>query len=130
MSAERDAGFAALQREDIAVAIQQLEAACRIDPSDYEAHLYLGGAYLKAGRQMDAINSITRAVQLQPANAQARYNLGVAMESGGYKEQAIQAFQQAVSLQPNYTKAQEALQRLQQSAAPPSQPAYGTTQQI
>src|SRR5262245_43528345 len=119
MSVEREAGFEALQRGDTAGAIEQLERACQLNSEDYEAHLYLGAAYGKAGRQMDAINSITRAVQLQPANAQARYNLGIAMESGGYKEQAIQAIQQALALQPDYPKAQEALQRLQPSAAPP-----------
>jgi hypothetical protein len=119
MSAEREAGFQALQRSDIAAAIEQLERACQQNSEDYEAHLYLGAAYGKAGRQMDAINILTKAVQLQPANAQARYNLGVAMESGGYKEQAIQALQQALALQPDYPKAQEALQRLQPSSTPP-----------
>src|SRR5262245_9543272 len=128
MSVERDSGFAALQRDDIATAIQQLEQACLIDPSDYEAHLYLGAAYGKANRHLDAINSVTKAVQLQPSNAQARYNLGIAMESGGYKEQAIQAMQQALTLQPGYTKAQEALQRLQPSAPPTQSPGTYATQ--
>src|SRR5215813_9713149 len=128
MSLEREAGYEALQGGDLTTAIIQLERACQADPNDYEAHLYLGAAYGKDGRQMDAIHILTKAVQLQPANAQARYNLGIAMESGGYKEQAIQAFQQAISLSPNYTKAQEAVQRLQQGASPASQPPYGATQ--
>src|SRR5262245_50574001 len=124
MSLDRDAGYEALQSGDITSAIIQLERACQNNSEDYEAHLYLGAAYGKAGRQMDAINILTRAVQLQPANAQARYNLGIAMESGGYKEQAIQALQQALALQPDYPKAQEVLNRLQPSSTlPPFQSA-------
>src|ERR1051326_6858022 len=96
MSLEREAGYEALQSGDILTAIAQLERACQQNREDYEAHLYLGASYGKAGRHRDAIDILTQAVQLQPANAQARYNLGIAMESGGYKEQAIRSEERRV----------------------------------
>ncbi|MCW3097631.1 MAG: Tetratricopeptide 2 repeat-containing protein [Chthonomonadaceae bacterium] len=122
MSAETDAGLTALQSGDINGAIAQLERAIAADPTDYQAHQYLGAAYGQAGRQMEAVTTLTQAVTLQPSNAQARYNLAVAYESAGYKEQALVAAQQALQLQPDYPRAQEAVARL--SGQPPTPPAY------
>ncbi|HZO87048.1 MAG TPA: tetratricopeptide repeat protein [Chthonomonadaceae bacterium] len=118
MSAELDAGLAALQRGDYATAIVSLERTCQLDPNDYNAHMYLGAAYGQSQRNDDAVRVLTQAVYLQPANAQARYNLGVALERAGWPNQALEAMQQAVTLQPNYPKAQEAIQRLQQAQSP------------
>jgi tetratricopeptide (TPR) repeat protein len=123
MSAETDAGLTALQSGDINGAIAQLERAIAVDPTDYQAQLYLGAAYGQAGRQMDAVTALTQAVTLQPSNAQARYNLAIAYESAGYQEQALVAAQQALQLQPDYPKAQEAIARL--SGTPAAPPAYG-----
>lgn len=134
MSTETDAGLMALQSGDINGAIAQLERAVAVDPSDYQAHQYLGAAYGQSGRQMEAVTTLTQAVTLQPSNAQARYNLAVAYESAGYKEQALVAAQQALQLQPDYPKAQEAVARLSgQPAAPPAYtppaaPQYGQPQ--
>lgn len=122
MSAETDAGLAALQSNDIPGAIAQLERAVAADPTDFQAQLYLGAAYGQAGRQMDAVTAVTQAVTLQPSNAQARYNLAIAYESAGYQEQALVAAQQALQLQPDYPKAQEAVARL--SGTPATPPAY------
>lgn len=113
MSAERDAGLAAMQSGDIETAIQQLELATQQNPNDYQASMYLGAAYGQAKRHTDAVTILTTAVQIEPANAQARYNLGIAMEQGGWVEQAKQAYEQALTLQPDYAKAQEALGRTQ-----------------
>ncbi len=118
MSTARDAGLAALQSGDVQTAIAQLEVAVQENPSDFDACLFLGGAYGQAGRALDAIKSVTQAVQLQPANAQARYNLGVAMEQGGYNEQALQVYSQAIRLQPDYAKAAEAVARLNAGSNP------------
>ena len=81
MSTDRDAGFQALQQRNADAAIPLLESACRQDPNDFDAFLYLGAAYGQTGRKMDAVMSVTKAVQLQPGNPQARYNLGIAMEA-------------------------------------------------
>lgn len=122
MSIERDEGFAALQRGDIAAAIAYLESAVQQTPDEYHAYAYLGAAYGQAGRHQEAVRVLTRAVELDPANAQARYNLGIALESAGWPYESLTAFQQALTLQPDYTKAQEAFARLEaaQAAAPVS----------
>jgi Flp pilus assembly protein TadD len=112
MPGDRDLGLQSLQSGDVAGAIQQLEAACASNGSDYMAHIYLGAAYSQANRTMDAIRVLTRSVELQPANAQGRYNLGLAMERGGFTDQAATAYEQAIQLQPDYPKAQEALQEV------------------
>ena len=118
MSAERDAGFAALQQGDVATAISTLETARQRDTNDYQTLLYLGAAYGQAERHTDAVTTLTEAVHLQPSNAQARYNLGVSYERAGWKEEALTAMGQALQLQPNYPQAQEALNRLQPMASP------------
>ena len=122
MSAERDAGLAAMQSGDTNTAIQQLEIATQQNPGDYQAAMYLGAAYGQAQRHTDAVGVLTRAVQIEPANPQARYNLGIAMEQGGWTEQAKQAYEQAITLQPDYAKAQEALGRTQALLSP--QPSF------
>ena len=118
MSAERDAGFAALQQGDVATAISTLETAKQRDPNDYQTLLYLGAAYGQAERHTEAVTSLTEAVHLQPSNAPARYNLGVAYERAGWTAEALTAMQQALQLQPNYPQAQEALRRLQPAQTP------------
>jgi len=141
MASSRDQGLQSLQSGDVAGAIQQLEAACAADGTDYLAHIYLGAAYSQANRTMDAIQVLTRSVELQPSNAQGRYNLGLAMERGGFTEQAATAYEQAIMLQPDYPKAREALQRIkggaaiaapaptQQPAPPAQQSGYGAPPQ-
>ena len=119
MSAERDAGLAALQQGDAATAIASLESANQREPNDYQTLLYLAAAYGKAERHTEAVTAMTSAVQLQPSNAQARYNLGVSYELAGWKPEALTAMQQAIQLQPNSPQAQEAIHRLRSAALPP-----------
>ncbi len=113
MSASRDSGLEALKQGNVVQAITLLETAHAEDPADYDACVYLGGAYGQAGRHMDAIAVFTKAVHLQPGSAQARYNLGVAMEHGGFPEQALQVYDQAVQLQHEYPEAHDAIKRLE-----------------
>jgi len=120
MAGERDTGLQALQSGDVNTAIKLLNAAIAVDPSDYQAHIYLGAAYSKANRTPDAIDVLTKSIELQPSNPQARYNLGIAMERGGHMEQAAALYEQALTLQPEYPKAREALGRARVALAPPS----------
>ena len=117
MAGERDSGLRALQSGDVDGAIRLLETACSMAPDDYQACIYLGAAYSKAGRSSDAIDITSHAVELQPSNPQARYNLATAMERGGHPEQASAVYEQALMLQPNYPKAREALQRIKGGTA-------------
>jgi len=121
MSQQRDSGLAALQQGNTQVAISLLEAACRTNPNDYQAHQYLGMAYQQGGRGQEAMQTLTRAVNLNPTDAQARYNLAVAMEAAGFANEARQVYAQALQIQPVYPLASQALTRLGGGA--PAQPA-------
>jgi hypothetical protein len=121
MSNERDQGLAALQGGDYVTAVTMLESACRQDPNDFQAYLYLGGAYHQVRRFADSVHALTHAVQLQPANPQARYNLAVALEQADRPAEAVTALQAALALKPDYAVAQQMLQRLQRPPAPQAQ---------
>ncbi len=120
MSAERDAGYRALQSGNVPEAVTSLERAVAATPDDFQTLLYLGAAYGQAGRHGEAVGTLTKAVTLQPSSATARYNLALAYETAGHKEYALQAAQQAVQLQPDYPKAQELAARLSGAPAPAS----------
>ena len=75
MSVERDQGLEALQRGEVAAAIEKLEIACRQEPDDYQAHLYLGAAYSRAGRPKEARRALETALHYAPDFAQAKAEL-------------------------------------------------------
>lgn len=112
MRLERETGILAYRQQENAKAIASLEIACSMDPNDFEGLLYLGAAYSKDARHMDALDVLTRAINLQPENPQARFSLGMALERAEYYQQATEAMNQAVTLQPGYYKAQEAIERI------------------
>lgn len=112
MASERDEGLAALRRGAFDTAVVLLESACRQDPDDFWAHLYLGGSYHQLHRSDEAIRTLRLAVRLQPGNAQAHYNLAIALERAGSQEEAVREVQSALTVQPDYPLAQQALQRL------------------
>ncbi|MCW3097630.1 MAG: Tetratricopeptide repeat [Chthonomonadaceae bacterium] len=116
MSAERDAGLAALQNGNAAEAIPYLERAADSAPNDLQTLLVLGAAYGQTSRHADAVRIVMQAVTMQPSNAAARYGLAVAYANAGHREYALTAAQQALQLQPEYPQARELVARL--SGAP------------
>lgn len=131
MSGEIESAIQSMQRGDVDNAISLLQSFCEHNPQNYDAHMYLGAAFGKAGRPLDSIRILTKAVEIQPGNPQARYNLALAMEHGGYIDHALSLLQQALSLQPDYDKAVEALNRIQsiraENASPVTSPAEVNT---
>ncbi len=122
MSAERDAGFAALQNGNVAEAIPYLERAVAAAPEEFQTLLHLGAAYGQTGRHADAVRTVMQAVTLQPSNAAARYSLAVAYANAGHQEYAMTAAQQALQLQPDDPRAQELVARLSGAPAAPNSP--------
>src|SRR5947209_1171004 len=102
MAASRDLGLAALQRGELTLAVEYLEAACAHDPTDYKALLFLGGAYHQSKRDVDAVQVLTEAVQLRPDDAHAYYNLGIALERLHRYDEAVASLSRALALQPDY----------------------------
>jgi hypothetical protein len=126
MSAERDAGLAALQNGNAAEAIPYLERAADSAPNDLQTLLSLGAAYGQMGRHADAVRIVMQAVTMQPSNAAARYSLAVAYANAGHTEYALTAAQQALQLQPDYPRAQELVARLSGAPSVPGRPPIGS----
>ena len=112
MSAEREAGLAALQKGNPAEAVPYLERAVGAAPDDFQALLQLGAAYGQTGRHPEAVRTVMQAVTLQPLSPAARYSLAVAYANAGHLEYALTAAQQALQLQPGESRALELVARL------------------
>ena len=78
-------------------AIEQLEAACRLDPHDAEYQFKLGLAWSEAGNLEKTIAALEQAVRLDPRHARAWYNLGLARNSVGQTDAALDALVRAES---------------------------------
>lgn len=101
---EWDAGSAAI-RHDYAVvlahlqrpqeAIEQLQAAARLEPTNAEYQFSLALGWNELGQTSDTVRCLREAVRLQPAFSRAWYNLGLALNSTGLTEQALDALAHA-----------------------------------
>ena len=73
-----EAGTAALDRGDAALAVAELERAAALVPEASEVQNHLGIAYGAAGREADALQAFERAVALDCDNRAAVANLHAA----------------------------------------------------
>lgn len=73
-----EAGNAALDRGDAALAVAELERAAALVPEASEVQNHLGIAYAAAGRSADALAAFERAVALDCDNRAAAENLRAA----------------------------------------------------
>jgi tetratricopeptide (TPR) repeat protein len=92
-----------------AEAIDQYQAALRLNPGFPEAWDGLGLALAKAGRLPEAIEAYGRAVTLRTDYPDAEYNLGNAFAQSGRPWEAISHYRQALRLQPLFPEAEENL---------------------
>ncbi len=82
-------------------AIEQLQAACQLDPADAEYQFKLALAWNDAGELPKTVTALEKAVQLDPRHARAWYNLGLARNSLGQTDGALDALVRAESAAPN-----------------------------
>jgi Flp pilus assembly protein TadD len=73
-----EAGNAALDRGDAALAVAELERAAALVPGASEVQNHLGIAYAAAGRDADALAAFERAIALDCDNRAAAENLRAA----------------------------------------------------
>lgn len=119
-------------------AIAKLKAAVDADPSNIQAHAYLGAAYASDGQGPASVEQFQAAVDLDPTSAVHTFNLGQAFEKAGSKPRAMDLYQKALVLDPKYARAQQRLDAMTGGtaasarpappapAAPPTQPAVQT----
>ena len=107
-------GVEAFKAGDMDKAIEELEAATRLDHTDYKAFTYLGAAYAAKNRYNAAIGAFKTAEQVNPGVASIHYNIAQAYEASGITNEAEFEYERAVEIDPNYTKAADALAALKQ----------------
>jgi len=105
-------GVQAFKAGDCVKAIEELEAATRLDHNNYKAFNYLGAAYAAKDRFNAAIGAFKAAEQIAPAVASVHYNIAQAYEATGITNEAEYEYERALEIDPSYTKAREALDRL------------------
>ena len=86
-------------------AIEQYQAALKINPGYLEAHANLGGVLLGMGQINAAMSHYLAAAQLEPDDPKSHYNLGLALQAAGKIPESIGEFEKAVGLDPNYVNA-------------------------
>ncbi len=105
-------GVEAFKTGDCEKAIEELEAATRLDHNNYRAFNFLGAAYAAKDRFNAAIGAFKAAEQIAPAVASVHYNIAQAYEATGITSEAEYEYERALEIDPNYTKAREALDKL------------------
>jgi tetratricopeptide (TPR) repeat protein len=101
----------AATRHDLAVAlstlgrtreaIEQLEAACRLEPKEAEYAFKLALAWNETGAMDKAVAALETAVRLDPRHARAWFNLGLARNALGQTDAALEALLRAETLAPD-----------------------------
>jgi tetratricopeptide (TPR) repeat protein len=87
-------------------AIAAGKAACKLAPTDIDAHYNLGLAYSDAKEYTKAINAYHKALKLNPKHGLSWNNLGSALEQQGDKDAALEAYNTAVALNAQHAEAQ------------------------
>lgn len=75
------------------------------NPSDFLAHLRLGGLLMAQMNAAEALPILTAAVRIQPKHAEAHNLLGGALAAVGRSAESIAQFQIALGIQPDYSNA-------------------------
>jgi predicted Zn-dependent protease len=102
-------GIALLRSNDRAAALEQLDAAVRLDASVAAHHADLGRALASAGRREDAMRSLERALDLQPQDIDTLRELTVLATAAGDKDRVLALRRRAVDMAPDDAIAQTEL---------------------
>ncbi len=91
-----------LGRPDLA--ILELEAAIRSDPSSAESHYELGRIYYEQGSYLNALGQLEKARDLAPAFVKVYPNLGLAYSAVGRNAKAVESFEEGLRLNTKQSK--------------------------
>lgn len=111
--AQYNLGWMAGLEGNISDGIQHLKIAVQEQPDNADAHSALGRLYLRQGVLADARTQFAEAVRLSPDSAAAHYNLGLTLAGLNNTRDAAAEFRRALQNDPGFTRAREALERLQ-----------------
>lgn len=77
---------------------RECRKALKIDPTNVEAHYYLGIGLSERGETYEAIAEFREAVRLDPENAQTHAGLGIALHRSGELDESIFEYRRALNL--------------------------------
>ena len=83
-------------------AVDALEQAAELVPSNLSLWLALGWCHKRSGRLDLAITALERAREVEPEQAIVHYNLACYWSLAGKKQQALDYLSRAIALQPDY----------------------------
>ncbi len=83
--------------------IAQLEARLQTAPTDVEAMVALGDAYLDTRRAMEAFRLFQRAVELEPGHVHALNDLAGLYQQIGQYDKALETYRRAYESQPEHS---------------------------
>jgi tetratricopeptide (TPR) repeat protein len=98
-------GVAFAQSGDLTAAIQQFQAALRLDASFAEARYHLALAYERGGRTDDAISAYEEVLRLHPDIVEARYMLAECCAKRGDFEGELRLLAEVVARKPEFAEA-------------------------
>ena len=96
-----------------ALAVQELEAARRFDPQNYQYNYELGKRYFEQKKYPQARAAFEQAVKSNPQFEAAFFNLGMTHKIMNANDAAITAFSKAAALKPDYVRAWIEIARMQ-----------------
>jgi tetratricopeptide (TPR) repeat protein len=103
------AGLAAYEAGDFALAEQQFRSASRLAPDEAVLHNALGMALAQQNRTGEAIAAYQASIVLDPGLADAVYNLASAEHALGRLDEAEAAYRRAIALDPQLLAAYRSL---------------------
>lgn len=93
-------GVIALQRGDVAAAIEQISRGIQLDPGKPSYYSNLGAAYRLVGRYAEAEAALRQALTLAPHLANAHSNLGLVLAAQDRADAAVAYYREALRLNP------------------------------
>jgi Flp pilus assembly protein TadD len=103
--AHLDAALAAIDKDDVALAMKEASAVGEGDPWRADAQFALAYCYGRAGDPEKAVAAYQEVVKMRADDARAWNNLGVALDDLGRFADAVAAYDKAIALKPAYASA-------------------------
>ena len=92
--------YSASPEESMRLAVEAIQKALALDPSDHRIHRILSNLYVMQGKHDEAIASSKRALELCPGGAGAYVNLGTALLFACRPLKAVSMLEKAIQLDP------------------------------
>ena len=108
----RSRGERLMAKGELDEAIEELDAAAKMEPSSAEVRFLLGKCFFESGNVASATAELRNALRLDPELADASFVLGQCYLDQGATGSALEAFQRVVRLQPDRGPAHLELARI------------------